>query len=159
MENKYITEEYVLSILEEVCKEMNYDIPKIRFPPLDKFLKKAKTYPINKAFIKAGVYKDFEKEYENFAGMESYVIVFNIELANKYMCRFEEDEIDQFIRFVMAHELTHINNWIDDPIENENAANKAAKKFIEKDIYVKIASYIYGNLRRKVKENINKTEV
>jgi hypothetical protein len=159
MENKYITEEYIKAILKEVCNEMNYDVPEIRFPPLNKFLEKAKTYLINKAFIKAGVYENFEEEYESFAGMENYIIVFNIEQANKYMNHFEKDEIYQFIRFIMAHELTHINNWVDDPIENEHVANKAANKFIDKNIYEKIASHIYGNLRRKIKENLDKIEV
>lgn len=143
MAGEYITEEYIKKLLVEVCNSLNCKVPKIYFLADEFFIRALCKLPIVKEIMEYGVYKNFYAEYASFAAMGQGVIIFSLDRANKFLKGFSEYQIQEYLKYVLGHEVGHIIDWHDDPLKNEELANSYAKKVADVDAYEQVSRVIW----------------
>ena len=86
----------------------------------------------------SGVYKDFYNEYASFAAMGRDKIVISLDRANKFLKGFSEKQVCEYLKYVLGHEVGHLLDWNDDPIENEMVACTYGAKVCDLEVYKEV---------------------
>lgn len=121
-----INKDYFKNLLDKTLKEYSERIHpienvKLKFIHKDNFLVSAKEDELIKIQIQLGLYEDFEEEYPNFLIVYnhdksplcllltgSYYITICYEIAKEKLERFSETQVTNYLKYVFAHEITHI---------------------------------------------------
>lgn len=122
-----ITKIFLKNVLEDTLNEYRKNIMEIPMPvelafvDKDYFLKDAEANPHHQLLIKAGIIKDFEKEYPNFLVVYNYDkdparlllgLPFKIsicyEIARERLKPYRPQEVKAFLKHAFAHEISHL---------------------------------------------------
>lgn len=152
MENKYLTKAYIKNLLQEVCCILDCKLPKIIFIPDDVFMEALCNLPVTESMMKSGVYKDFYNEYASFAAMGMGKIVISLERANKFLKGFSEEQVCEYLKYVLGHEVGHLLDWKEDPFENEMAACAYGRKVADNDVYEEVSRVLWKPIYDSIKD-------
>jgi hypothetical protein len=143
MEDRNLTKTYVKNTLKEVCSMLKCKPPKIIFIADDIFMEAMCNLPVTKAIMKSGVYKDFHNEYASFAAIGDGKIVMSLERANKFLKGFSEKHVHEYLKYVLGHEVGHMLDWNEDPIENELIACSYGSKVCDVEVYEEVNKVLW----------------
>ncbi|HZK27068.1 MAG TPA: hypothetical protein VFD00_05990 [Thermoclostridium sp.] len=143
MENSYLTKTYIINILKEVCSILEYSPPQIIFIPDDIFMGALCSLPVTKLMMDSGAFKDFHNEYASFVAMGSGKIFISLDRANKFLKGFSEDQVYEYLKYVLGHEVGHMMDYCEDPIENELIACKYGAKVSDMKVYEELNKKIW----------------
>mgnify|MGYP000975504670 CR=1 FL=1 len=144
-----ITKKYILHLLNEICTQLGYFPPKVQFIPDRIFVKAYLNLPVSKQLIDLGIYD--KDTTPSFMAMGQNTIFVSLYRANKGLSQFDEYHISEYLKFALAHELTHINDPKKNQVEDEINANEKAKMVVDLDAY----NYVNNILWKDVIDRIN----
>lgn len=180
-------------ILEEVLEKYSKDIIelptiKIKLLSKDDFVADALNNSLNQLLIQQGMFKDFYNEFPTFASVYNidkhpthyaivgcYYITICEEIANRVLEPFNTVERIEYIKHVLAHEITHIvedsilknkpelwetikssiseykDTIYNEVISKEYLAEYIASKFSNKSVYKKVEEAIWSPLLQRMR--------
>jgi len=145
-----ITKKYIVKLLNEVCNLLGYSPPKILFIPDKIFLKAYLDLPVSKQLIALGIYD--KDSTPSFMAMGENTIFVSLYRANKGLSQFNERHASEYLKFMLAHELTHINEPKEDPVENEVNANEKAKRIVDVEAYNYVNNILWKDVIHRISE-------
>jgi hypothetical protein len=144
----FITREYVSNLLSEVSKQMGYPVPRIRFVCERTYLYIFKDVYIVQELLKLGVFESY-MDYPSFVGMLGDDIVITLKRAKKLLKGFPEPKVREYLKYVIAHELVHINKNHTGTHDEEIEACEEAQKVTNMEIYEEVNRQVWGPTKRK----------
>jgi len=121
-----LTTLFIEKVFEDVKKKYEEKILKdlpnifIIYTETHRFMKDARSTPINQWMIEKGVFEDFNSEYPSFACVyekdksytkdETYFITICFDHAKELLDKYEEYKVECYLSHVLAHEITHVVN-------------------------------------------------
>ena len=64
--------------------------------------------------------------------------------------------VSEYLKFALAHELTHINEPKEDPVEDEVNANEKAKRIVDVEAYNYVNNILWKDVIHRI-ERVQKT--
>jgi hypothetical protein len=156
--------EETLQQFKDLIVEVDNEVA-ITYQDKEGFMKSVIENPHTKMLIDVGYYKDIDKEYSSFAVVYQqdkipfrawlglpYKVTFCFDIAKDKLKPFKPTQVKEYLKFVLAHELTHVFEDVikvkkpelweealkhsanDVSLAHENLANNVAEMLTDKHI-------------------------